>query len=88
MGESTAEKYRSLATNMISTKAVTNYEGLKHFLAAPKMVSFVSAASCKKDTIFGAARIFFGPSYFVTAFSKISTSPIFKYALVGGPCTS
>ena len=28
---------------------------------------FFSAASCNKDTVFGAARKFFGPSYFVTA---------------------
>ena len=37
------------------------------FLAAPKMVSFLQLAAEKKDTIFGAARKFFGPSYFVTA---------------------
>ena len=31
------------------------------------MVSFFTAGSWEKDTIFGAARNFFGPSYFVTA---------------------
>ena len=31
------------------------------------MVSFLTAGSREKDTIFGAARKFFGPSYFVTA---------------------
>ena len=33
----------------------------------PKMVSFFTAGSWEKDTISGAARKFFGPSYFVTA---------------------
>ena len=37
------------------------------FLAAPKMVSFSQLPAVKKDTIFGAARKNFGPSYFVTA---------------------
>ena len=31
------------------------------------MVSFLQLAAEKKDTIFGVARKFFGPSYFVTA---------------------
>ena len=31
------------------------------------MVSFFTAGSWEKDTIFGAARKFFGPYYFVTA---------------------
>ena len=48
-------------------KAVTNLEGPKIFLAAPKMVSFPQLPAVKKDTIFGVARKFFGPSYFVTA---------------------
>ena len=39
----------------------------KNFLAAPKMVSFLTAGSWEKDTIFGAARKIFSPSYFVTA---------------------
>ena len=39
----------------------------KNFLAAPKMVSFFSAAGYKKGHHFCAARRFFGPSYFVTA---------------------
>ena len=37
------------------------------FLAAPKMVSFSQLPAVTKDTIFGAARNFFGPSYFVMA---------------------
>ena len=37
-------------------------------LAAPKMVSFISTPSNKKNhTIFGAARNFFGYSYIMTA---------------------
>ena len=48
------------------TKAVTKYEGPKSFLAAPKMASFSQLPAVKKDTIFAAARKFFGPSYFVT----------------------
>ena len=39
----------------------------ENFLAAPKMVSFFIACSWEKDTNFGAARKFFGPSYIVTA---------------------
>jgi hypothetical protein len=39
-------------------KAVTKSEGLNNFLAAPKMVSFLTAGSWEKDTIFGAARKF------------------------------
>ena len=35
-------------------------------LAVPKIVSVFTADSLEKDTIFGAARIFF-PSYFVMA---------------------
>ena len=31
------------------------------------MVGFLQLAAEKKDTIFGAARTFFGPYYFVTA---------------------
>ena len=38
------------------SKAITKKEGLKKFLATPKIVSFFSAISLKKDTIFGAAR--------------------------------
>ena len=37
------------------------------------MVSFSQLPSVKEDTIFGAARKFFGPSYFVTA---LVTNPI------------
>ena len=48
-------------------KAVTKQEGPKHFLAAPKMVSFFAAGSWEKDAILGAARKIFNPSYFVTA---------------------
>ena len=43
------------------------FEGLKIFLAAPKNGVFFTAGSWEKDTIFGAARKFFEPSYFVTA---------------------
>ena len=35
------------------------------------MVSFFTAGSREKDTIFGAARKIFGPSYFVTALTPI-----------------
>ena len=53
---------------MPASKAAT--EGPKKFLAAHKMVSFSQLPAVKKDTIFGAARKMFGPSYFVTAFSN------------------
>ena len=46
------------------------FEGLKIFLAAPKNGVFFTAGSWEKDTIFGAARKFFGPSYFVTAWTQ------------------
>ena len=42
-------------------------EGPKNFLAAQKLMYLFTAGSCEKDTIFGAARKFFGPSHFVTA---------------------
>ena len=35
------------------------------------MVSFFTAGSLEKDTIFGAARKFFDPSYFVMALGKV-----------------
>ena len=35
------------------------------------MVSFFTAGNWEKDTIFGAARKIFGPSYFVTALLSI-----------------
>ena len=43
-------------------KAVTNQEEPKKILGAPKMVVFSQLPAVKKDTIFGAARKFFGPS--------------------------
>ena len=43
----------------------------KNFSSRTKEDVFFSAASCKKDTIFGAARNFFDPAYFVTALEKI-----------------
>ena len=52
---------------MTLPKAVTKYEGPKIFLAAPKMVYFSNLPAVKKDTILGAARKVFGPSYFVKA---------------------
>ena len=39
-------------------------------VAAAKMVSFFTAGRWEKDTIFGAARKNFDPSYFVTALAK------------------
>ena len=39
-----------------------NSEGLKILLSPPKIVSFSQLLAVKKSTIFGAARIFFGPS--------------------------
>ena len=45
-------------------KAITKLEGLKIYLPAPKMVSFPQLPAVKKDTIFGAARKFFGPFLF------------------------
>ena len=53
------------------TKAVMKKEGPKNFLAAPKMMYLFTAGSCEKDTIFGAARNCFGPSYFVTALAVL-----------------
>ena len=49
------------------SKAITKYVVPKNFLAALKMVSFSQLPAAKKDTIFGSARNFFGPSYFVMA---------------------
>jgi hypothetical protein len=43
----------------------------KNFSSRTKEDVFFSAASCKKDTIFDAARNFFDPSYFVTALEKV-----------------
>ena len=51
------------------SKAVTDLAPT-FFLAAPKLVSFFTSGSCEKDTIFGAARIFFGPSYYVMALTN------------------
>ena len=48
-----------------STKAVTKIRRAKDNFSCTKNGVFFSAASCKKDTIFGTARNFFGPSYFV-----------------------
>ena len=48
-------------------KPLQNKKGRKKILAAPKMVSFSQLPAEKKDTIFGAARNCFGPSYFVMA---------------------
>ena len=36
------------------------------------MVSFFTAGSWEKDTIFGAARKIFGPSYFVTVLQTVA----------------
>ena len=60
-------RFSKKATKFRGTKAVTKQEGPKKFLAAPKMVSFSQLPAVKKDTIFGAARKKFGPSFFVTA---------------------
>ena len=46
---------------LAALKPSQNKKGRKFFLAAPKMVSFFTAA------IFGTARKFSGPYYFVTA---------------------
>jgi hypothetical protein len=42
----------------------------KNFSSCNKTDVFFSAACCKKDTIFGAARKNFGLSYFVTALAR------------------
>ena len=51
-------------------KPPQNQRGQNNFCST-KNGFFFSAASCKKDTIFGAAEKFFSPSYFVTALMKI-----------------
>ena len=61
----TKEKF-SKKKHLWEIKAVTKWEEPKHFLATPKMVYFFTAGSWEK-AIFGAARNFFGPFYFVTA---------------------
>jgi len=43
------------------------------------MVSFFSASTCKKDTIFDAARKVFGSFYFVTAFVNSAALAIFYF---------
>ena len=48
-------------------KPSQNKKKPKKILAAPKMMSFSQLPAVKKDTIFGAARKFFGPSYFMMA---------------------
>ena len=53
---------------------------LKNFLAAPKMVSISQLPAVKKDLIFGAARKFFGPSYFVTALDPVSKIYVKNFA--------
>ena len=47
-------------------KAVTKQEGPKHFLAAPKMVSFFTAGSWEKDAVLVQVENF-RPFFFVTA---------------------
>ena len=46
-----------------------------YFLAAPKIMSFSQLTAVKNPTIFGAARKFFGPSYFVTALVQSLKTP-------------
>jgi hypothetical protein len=41
------------------------------------MVSFSQLPAVKKDTIFGAARKFLGPSYFMTALEKYFVNTVF-----------
>ena len=59
-------------------KPSQNKKGRKIFLAVLKMVSFLQlacmSAAEKKDTIFGAARKIFGPSYFVMALVALGSS--------------
>ena len=45
------------------------------------MVSFSQLSAVKKDTIFGAARKIFGPSYFVTALVTIIKEPKVRDAI-------
>ena len=49
------------------TKPSQTKKGGKKILAAPKIVSFFTAGSREKDTIFCAARKIFDPTYFATA---------------------
>ena len=58
-------------SNSICIAACYNTYYLALRLPAPKMVSFFTASSWEKDTIFGAARKIFGRSYFVTALQRI-----------------
>ena len=55
------DKHNCLVIAIFFTFYVTKQEGPKNFLAVQPY---------KKDTIFGAARKIFGPSYFVTALHK------------------
>ena len=48
----------------------------ENFCSRTKNGVFFSAASYKKDTIFGAARKIFGPSYFVTALEHFENSSL------------
>ena len=48
------------------------------------MVSFFSAASCKIDTLFGAARKIFGPPYFVMALASDNTAILLVVLLCHG----
>ena len=52
-------------------KPPQNKRGQKKFCSTKNGV-FFSAASCKKDTIFSAARIFFLPFYFIKALANDS----------------
>ena len=56
----------------------------KNYLAAPKIVSSFTAGSREKDTIFGAARNFFDPSYFVTALGTVLSAPFLQVLLTYG----
>ena len=52
---------------MDMVKPSRNKKARNFFVAAPKMVSCLRVAAEKKNTIFGAAKTIFGPSYSVTA---------------------
>ena len=59
--------YDDLIIINLYLKQSQNKKGRKFVSSAPKMVSFFTAGTWEKNTIFGAARKFFIPSYFVIA---------------------
>ena len=61
-----SENRSDFLTDSIQLEPSQNKKGQK-ILGAPKTVSFSQLPAVKKDTIFGAARKNFGPSYFVSA---------------------